>query len=140
VVKLCEGVVSTMLHVIRSEVRANPLSMVLALGLRPVFQRVRRRVDYAEYGGAPLLGVDGVCIIAHGRSDARAIRNAIRVAGEAVTNSVVEHIRDGLLEVGEPTGEERSAARDPASADRTAPPRPEDRTTSQAASDPQPHR
>jgi glycerol-3-phosphate acyltransferase PlsX len=101
VVKLCEGVVATMLQVIRSEVTANPLHRLLALGLRPAFQRVRRRVDYAEYGGAPLLGVDGVCIIAHGRSDERAIRNAIRVAGESVSNSVVEHIREGVREVAE---------------------------------------
>jgi glycerol-3-phosphate acyltransferase PlsX len=48
-----------------------------------------RRLDYTEYGGAPLLGVNGVSIIGHGRSDARAIRNAIRAAAEAVTNDVV---------------------------------------------------
>jgi len=64
-------------------------------------------VDYAEYGGAPLLGVDGVCIIAHGRSDALAIRNAVRVAGDAVRNSVVDRIREGLQEVMEPTDDER---------------------------------
>jgi glycerol-3-phosphate acyltransferase PlsX len=107
VVKLCEGVVATMLQVIRAEVSANPWHKLLAGGLRPAFQRVRRRVDYAEYGGAPLLGVDGVCIIAHGRSDARAVRNAIRVAAESASNSVVAHIREGLREVtvasGEPT-------------------------------------
>jgi phosphate acyltransferase len=107
VIKLCEGVVSTMLHVIRSEITANPLSTALAAGLRPAFRRVRQRVDYAEYGGAPLLGVAGVCIIAHGRSDAHAIRNAIRVAGEAVRNSVVDRIREGLQEVAEPASEER---------------------------------
>ncbi len=107
VIKLCEGVVSTMLHVIRAEITANPLSTALAAGLRPAFGRVRRRVDYAEYGGAPLLGVDGVCIIAHGRSDALAIRNAVRVAGDAVRNSVVDRIREGLQEVMEPTDDER---------------------------------
>ncbi len=116
VIKLCEGVVSTMLHVIRSELTANPLSTVLAAGLRPAFGRVRRRVDYAEYGGAPLLGVDGVCIIAHGRSDAHAIRNAVRVAGEAVRNSVVARIREGLREIGEPNSEARTAANEVESA------------------------
>jgi glycerol-3-phosphate acyltransferase PlsX len=140
VVKLCEGVVSTMLQVIRSEVQANPVSMVLAMGLRPVFRRVRRRVDYAEYGGAPLLGVDGVCIIAHGRSDARAIRNAIRVAGEAVRNSVVAHIREGLLEVGEAASEERSAAQTTSDADRTSARTAEGRAAPEPAPDPQPHR
>jgi glycerol-3-phosphate acyltransferase PlsX len=57
---------------------------------------VNRRLDYAEYGGAPLLGVNGVCIVAHGRSNPRAIRNAIRVAAEAAQGSLVEHIREGL--------------------------------------------
>ncbi len=115
VIKLCEGVVSAMLHVIRSELTANPLNMALAAGLRPAFGRVRRRVDYAEYGGAPLLGVDGVCIIAHGRSDARAIRSAVRVAGEAVRNSVVARIREGLQEIGQPSSGGRPASREIAS-------------------------
>lgn len=99
VVKLCEGVVATMLEAIRSEISASPLTMALAAGLRPAFRRVRRRLDYTEYGGAPLLGVDGVCIVAHGRSDAWAIRNAVRVACEAVQHSLVSHIRDGLGEL-----------------------------------------
>jgi len=63
---------------------------------RPAFERFRRRVDYSEYGGAPLLGVDGVCIISHGRSTAKAIKNALRVAGECVHNRVIEHIREGV--------------------------------------------
>lgn len=63
---------------------------------RPAFERFRRRVDYSEYGGAPLLGVDGVCIISHGRSTAKAIKNALRVAGECVRNQVIEHIREGV--------------------------------------------
>jgi glycerol-3-phosphate acyltransferase PlsX len=52
-----------------------------------------RRIDYREYGGAPLLGIDGVCIIAHGSSNARAVRNAIRVAIEGVRHEFVEDLR-----------------------------------------------
>jgi len=63
---------------------------------RPAFEQFRKRVDYSEYGGAPLLGVKGVCIISHGRSTAKAIKNAIRVAGECVENRVIAHIREGV--------------------------------------------
>ena len=52
--------------------------------------------DYAEYGGLPLLGVNGVCIIAHGRSNARAIKNALRAAKHAAEQRMVEAIRDAL--------------------------------------------
>ena len=51
------------------------------------------RIDWREFGGAPLLGIDGVAVVAHGRSDARAIKNAIRVAKEAVENELVGKIR-----------------------------------------------
>jgi len=56
----------------------------------------RKRLDYAEYGGAPLLGLNGVCIKAHGKSSALAIKNAVRVATQAVENDVVGHIARGL--------------------------------------------
>jgi glycerol-3-phosphate acyltransferase PlsX len=59
----------------------------------PALRRIARRMDYAEYGGAPLLGVDGVVIIAHGRSNAKAIRNAVRVARDSVRVGLVEVIR-----------------------------------------------
>jgi glycerol-3-phosphate acyltransferase PlsX len=55
--------------------------------------RIHRRTDYATYGGAPLLGVDGVCIISHGRSNPPAIANAIRAAKEAVSHDIVDKIR-----------------------------------------------
>jgi glycerol-3-phosphate acyltransferase PlsX len=63
---------------------------------KPALDGVKRRLDYREYGGAPLLGVDGVVIVGHGRSDARAIRNGIRVAAQAVENGVLEAIKQGL--------------------------------------------
>ena len=56
-------------------------------------RELRKRIDWREFGGAPLLGIDGVAVVAHGRSDARAIKNAIRVAKEAVENELVGKIR-----------------------------------------------
>jgi glycerol-3-phosphate acyltransferase PlsX len=64
--------------------------------LRPAFANFKKTVDYSEYGGAPLLGVNGVCIIAHGRSTAKAIKNAIRVAGELIESRINEHIVQDL--------------------------------------------
>jgi glycerol-3-phosphate acyltransferase PlsX len=95
-IKFAEGVSGALVGIIRRELRANPLSMLLGLGLIPTFRRVRRRTDYAEWGGAPLLGVNGVCIIGHGRSNPRAIKNAVRVAADAVRGSVVGRIQEGL--------------------------------------------
>ena len=91
--KLTEGVASFLLGMIRAELTANPLTKLLAAGLRPAFNRVRARLDYREVGGAPLLGVDGVTVIAHGRSDALAIQNAIRACKEAVDGGTLAAIR-----------------------------------------------
>ncbi len=95
-IKFAEGVTGAFVEIIRSELRANIFSSLLALGLRPAFARVRHRTDYAEWGGAPLLGVNGVVIIGHGRSNPRAIRSAIRVGADAVQQDVVARIRDGV--------------------------------------------
>ena len=62
--------------------------------LRPELRKAQRRLDYAEYGGAQLLGVDGIVFIAHGRSDARAIFGGIRSAGEAVRDGVLAQMHE----------------------------------------------
>jgi glycerol-3-phosphate acyltransferase PlsX len=56
-------------------------------------RRLRSSIDWREFGGAPLLGIDGVAVVAHGRSDARAVKNAIRVTKEAAENQLVRKIR-----------------------------------------------
>lgn len=94
--KLGEGCGSFMKQLIREEARRDPLSMLGALLMIPAFNRVSRRVDYEEYGGAPLLGVQGVCIVAHGRSNAKAIRSALRVARHAAETDLPEAIRVGV--------------------------------------------
>src|SRR5262245_15223116 len=83
VLKLSEGLAKMLLETIRKELTANPITTAGALLARPAFSRVRRQLDYEEYGGVPVLGVNGVSIISHGRSKAKAIKNALRVAHQA---------------------------------------------------------
>ena len=65
---------------------------------RAAFTDFKKRLDYSEYGGAPLLGVRGVCIICHGRSNANAIKNAIRVARNAVEARVLDAMKSAIEE------------------------------------------
>jgi glycerol-3-phosphate acyltransferase PlsX len=94
--KGAEGVVATMTQLIREELTASAWRRVLAAGLRPAFRAVRDRLSYEEVGGVPLLGVNGVCIVAHGRSTPRAIQNAIRTGARCADLHLVERIRDKL--------------------------------------------
>jgi glycerol-3-phosphate acyltransferase PlsX len=100
VLKLSEGLVKMLLGTIRSELTANPISAAGALLARPAFDRVRKQLDYEEYGGVPVLGVNGVSIISHGRSKAKAIKNAIRVAQQAAGARLPEKITAGVQALG----------------------------------------
>lgn len=86
-------------NIIRDEIRAQWLSTLGGLLSRSAFQRARRRIDTTEIGGAPLLGVNGVVIIAHGSSNALAISNAVNQAVLAVRGQIVETIHDGIAQV-----------------------------------------
>ena len=99
-VKTFEASASFVGGLIREEVHRDPLSMLGGMLLRPAFRRVRQRSDTFEVGGAPLLGVNGVVIIGHGRSNADAVKNAIRQAALAVQGRVIDAIRDKLQRVG----------------------------------------
>ncbi|HEX7587763.1 MAG TPA: phosphate--acyl-ACP acyltransferase, partial [Anaerolineae bacterium] len=96
VIKLSEGLARTLVGFIRAEINKRPIAMIGALLAKPAFDALRLRLDPAEVGGGILLGVDGVVIIGHGSSNAKAIKNAIRVAKEAVAGNVVEVIRAGM--------------------------------------------
>jgi glycerol-3-phosphate acyltransferase PlsX len=80
VLKTSEGVAHAIGELLRQEISRGALSKLGYLLAKGAFRRVRERTDYAEIGGAPLLGVNGVGIVCHGSSDARAIKNAVRVA------------------------------------------------------------
>ena len=96
VLKFTESVIGLVTGSIKEQIRKDFRSKMGALLLRPAFARFRSQLDYAEYGGAPLLGVDGTCIIGHGSSSSRAIKNAVKAAARFVRTNVNEHIRDDL--------------------------------------------
>jgi glycerol-3-phosphate acyltransferase PlsX len=98
IIKLAEGVSKMLMDIIKQELTSSSVSKVGALLAKPAFDQVKRRLDYREYGGAPLLGVDGVVIVGHGRSDALAVRNGIRMAAQTVENGVLDAIKQDLLE------------------------------------------
>jgi glycerol-3-phosphate acyltransferase PlsX len=88
--KFAEGLLEFVYSMFKTEIKKSPVSILGALLMKPVFRAVRRHTDYDEYGGALMLGVQGVCIKAHGRSNHKAIKNAIRVAKDAVDAGIVE--------------------------------------------------
>jgi glycerol-3-phosphate acyltransferase PlsX len=98
VIKLAEGVSRFLLDTLKEEITSRSVSKVGALLAKPAFDGVRHRLDYREYGGAPLLGIDGVVLVGHGRSDAMAISNAIRMTAQTVENGVLDAIKQGLTE------------------------------------------
>jgi glycerol-3-phosphate acyltransferase PlsX len=92
VLKTSEGLVEAVEALLGDELRGTFSSQMGYLLSRRAFRRFRRRVDYSEYGGAPLLGVAGLVIVGHGRSSAKAIRNAIAMAYRFATNDVVQRV------------------------------------------------
>jgi glycerol-3-phosphate acyltransferase PlsX len=90
--KTCEGVGRFVRDVLRESLTRTVTAQVGALLSRRAFNEFRRRLDYTEYGGAPLLGVRGVCIIGHGSSNEKAIFNGIRVAYEFATAGTNDRI------------------------------------------------
>ena len=122
--KISESLADMILHLIREELTRTPMAKFGALLVRPAFRRFWKRVDYNELGGAPLLGINGACIIGHGASPPRAVKNAIRVAAEWVRTDVNAHIRAALAgELGQSLAEPRRPRNDEKSG-RPAGPRP----------------
>jgi glycerol-3-phosphate acyltransferase PlsX len=98
IVKLSEGVSTFLLGMIKEEIKSRPLASVGALLAKPAFEAVRKQLDYREYGGGALLGVDGIVIVGHGRSDSLAIKSAIRMAKQAVEQGALDAIRSGIAQ------------------------------------------
>jgi len=96
IVKTSEGVAKLILDSLRQEIMRSPISQIGGLLAKGAFKRAGQCLDYTEFGGAVLLGVDGIVIVGHGRSNAWAVRSAVRVAGQAVRLGVVETIRQGI--------------------------------------------
>ncbi len=100
VLKSGEGLASAMFTMMRDEFSAGWRSRLGVMLLRPALRKVRRRLDYTEYGGAPLLGVNGICIKSHGSSDAQAISNGIRTAATLVQGRLLEDIQENMIRLG----------------------------------------
>jgi glycerol-3-phosphate acyltransferase PlsX len=94
--KVSEGIVDVIKHMLKESLQATVTRQIGYLLSRSAYTEFKKRVDYSEFGGAPLLGVKGVCIICHGRSNANAIKNAIRVAADFADGHVNQRIEEGL--------------------------------------------
>jgi len=94
--KVSEGLVDMIAHMLREALKSTISRKVGYLLARSAFAEFKKRLDYSEYGGAPLLGVKGVCIITHGSSNANAMKNTIRVAAEFAEGRINERIEDEL--------------------------------------------
>ncbi len=98
VLKLSEGLLESAGSMLKKEIVKSWISKIGYLLVRSAINRFRKIVDYAEYGGAPLLGINGVGMICHGGSNVKAIKNAIRFAHEYSKNGVSEHVAEKLSE------------------------------------------
>ena len=96
VLKTIEGLAKSFFAWFREELKKNPVRLLGALLCRGAFRSIKNRTSTDEYGGTPLLGVNGICIKAHGNSSARALRNAIRVARAAVGQQVNQRIIEAI--------------------------------------------
>ncbi|MBI3359003.1 MAG: phosphate acyltransferase PlsX [Nitrospirae bacterium] len=92
--KVSEGLAEAIVQFLKREIMATSIGRLGGLLLKPAFKRFKTKIDYAEYGGAPLLGIDGISIVSHGRSSPKAIKNAIRVAKESFEKGVNRHIQE----------------------------------------------
>ncbi|HBK68216.1 MAG TPA: phosphate acyltransferase PlsX [Firmicutes bacterium] len=98
ILKFAEGMASALFQKMKEALMGSALTKMGALIIKPSLKELKGSFDYSEYGGAPLLGVKGVSIISHGRSDAKAFKNAIKAAASGVEQDIIEKIRTSLEE------------------------------------------
>lgn len=108
VLKVSEGLAETLLGLIRAQMTSSLLTKLAGAILRPGLRTQFKRLDYAEYGGVPLLGVNGVAIVGHGRSSAKAIKNALRVARETAATGVTAAITEGVAKLDKQEGKQEA--------------------------------
>ncbi len=100
ILKLTEGLASSIFSMLKEEFFKNTFRKIGALILKSSLKDFKKKIDYAEYGGAPLLGVKGVLIKAHGSSDGKAIKNAVRQSIKFINNNVIEDIASEITSLG----------------------------------------
>ena len=94
--KVAEGLMESVGKLLKREIKKNPIAILGALLLKSSLSEAKKSVDYSEYGGAPLLGVDGLVLISHGRSSPKAIKNAIRAAKKEVEHNILVKIKEEM--------------------------------------------
>ena len=103
--KVSEGVVETFSYFARTEIMKNFFAKIGLFLMKRNLKRIYKKVDYTEYGGAQLLGINGVCIIGHGRSNSNAVKNAIGLAKDFVLNKVQDKIQHDIVELAHSLGQ-----------------------------------
>jgi glycerol-3-phosphate acyltransferase PlsX len=103
--KVSEGVVETFSYFARTEIMKNFFAKIGLFLMKRNLKKIYKKVDYTEYGGAQLLGINGVCIIGHGRSNSNAVKNAIGLAKDFVLNKVQDKIQYDLAELAHSLGQ-----------------------------------
>ncbi|CAN5306234.1 phosphate acyltransferase PlsX [soil metagenome] len=111
ILKTCESVGDAIFKWLKHELMKNAKRMAGAYLAQNAFRAIKKKVNYEEYGGSPLLGVNGICIIAHGSSTPLAIKNALRVAAESIEHEVNPHIVEEVRRYNEITAPLESAVR-----------------------------
>jgi glycerol-3-phosphate acyltransferase PlsX len=112
--KLSEGLAKSMGNILRTELKSSWLSRLGTLLSLRAFKRFKKVVDYAEYGGAPLIGLKGLVVVCHGKSNELAMVNAIKMAATSVRNKMAEHLAEGLAAHSSLAGKFEKAAKDAA--------------------------
>jgi len=117
-IKISEGLAEAMNSLLKREIEEAIGGQLGYLLLRPAFKKFKKRIDYSEYGGAPLLGVNGISIVSHGHSSPKAIKNAVKVARDFHLKQVNKHIQAdieanvaGLIQHRKPAGEKEGVLR-----------------------------
>ena len=105
VLKTCESLALRMMDWLRDELTATPIRKIGAALSKNAFRSLKNRIDTESYGGAPLLGVNGIVTICHGSASARAIRNAVQHSVEALDHQINEHIIDAVAKANAKLGE-----------------------------------
>ncbi|MFP5378268.1 MAG: phosphate--acyl-ACP acyltransferase, partial [Vicinamibacteria bacterium] len=100
--KLSEGLVEMVEALLGEELSSTFSSQVGSLLSRRAFRRFRKRVDYSEFGGAPLMGVAGLCVVGHGRSSAKAIRNAVAMASRFAESRFLDRVAQEIARAAVP--------------------------------------
>lgn len=95
--KVAEGLMESVGKLLKREIKKNPIAILGAILLKSSLSKAKKSIDYSEYGGAPLLGVDGLVLISHGRSSPKAIKNAVRCAKEEIEHNVLVKIKEEMV-------------------------------------------